>query len=245
MEKEKSGLTEKIMITRITGSHSLTETSDVVLKEKSFELYINGSLFKKTVLTEGNEKYWVLGTLRSCGRLRSAEEAIALTVGRERAELRLERPPLAEPEAVELSRVKISSALIERAITELATAELYRGTGCLHVASLYNEQGTKLFMAEDISRHNAVDKAIGWFTEEGLAPSELLLFISGRMPLDMVMKLLFAGLSFIASVSAPTLESVLAARKAGITMAGFVRDGRMNIYSGAERITAPAALRSS
>ncbi|WP_302795185.1 formate dehydrogenase accessory sulfurtransferase FdhD, partial [Cloacibacillus evryensis] len=105
-----------------------------------------------------------------------------------------------------------------------------------HVALLSSNRGETLFSAEDVGRRNAVDKAAGWLLYEGADPAASLLFISGRMPDDMVLKAANTGIPFIASVSAPTADGVAAARAANITMIGFARGGGFNIYSADGRV---------
>lgn len=223
-------------IQRIFADGGCETVEDVLLKERKLELYINGVMDHTAVMTAGCEECWALGSLRARGYISSMADVEELLLDEGRVCARLRGEPLSAPLPLKLSRRPVYRELIFRAIEELAGAELYRQTGCLHVVTLYSEEGERLFGVEDIGRHNAVDKAIGWLTKSGREPSSILLFLSGRMPEDMVRKALFAGITFMASVSAPTLDGVMAARAAGMTMAGFVRGRRLNLYSGERRI---------
>jgi FdhD protein len=110
-------------------------------------------------------------------------------------------------------------------------------TGGLHAAGLFSAAGELLGLREDIGRHNAVDKIVGWALLEGRLPlSEQILMVSGRGGFEIVQKSIAAGIPVLASVSAPSNLAVKLAREMGLTLIGFLRGERFVIYSGAERI---------
>ena len=105
-------------------------------------------------------------------------------------------------------------------------------TGGLHAAALFNADGELLVLREDIGRHNAVDKAIGWAFLEGRLPlSGQMMLVSGRGGFEIVQKALSAGVPLLASVSAPSSLAVQLAREFGLTLVGFLRGQRFVIYS--------------
>jgi FdhD protein len=117
-------------------------------------------------------------------------------------------------------------------------------TGGLHAAGIFTLDGTLLVCREDIGRHNAVDKAIGVLFREGRLPlSETILLVSGRVSFEIVQKALAAGIPIVAAVSAPSSLAIDLARSSGMALAGFLREGGFNLYSGEERLSGPSTAR--
>ena len=117
-------------------------------------------------------------------------------------------------------------------------------TGGLHAAGIFTLSGELLVCREDIGRHNAVDKAIGLLFRDGRLPlSETILLVSGRASFEIVQKALAAGIPIVAAVSAPSSLAVDLARSSGMALAGFLREGGFNLYSGEERLSGPSTAR--
>jgi len=111
-------------------------------------------------------------------------------------------------------------------------------TGGLHAAGLFSREGTLETMAEDVGRHNAVDKVIGRMVmQERLPLTNSILFVSGRTSFEIVQKAFLAGISMVAAVSAPSSLAIELAEECGITLIGFLRGPNFNIYSHPERVT--------
>jgi FdhD protein len=124
-----------------------------------------------------------------------------------------------------------------------AAQPVFGRTGGLHAAALFSLTGELLALREDIGRHNAVDKIVGWALANNLLPlSDRLLMVSGRGGFEIVQKALAAGVPVLASISAPSDLAVKLSREFGMTLIGFLRGRRFVIYSGEARLAA-AALR--
>jgi FdhD protein len=118
-----------------------------------------------------------------------------------------------------------------------AAQGVFDETGGLHAAGLFTPDGTLDTCAEDVGRHNAVDKVVGrMLMQERLPLSRHLLFVSGRASFEIVQKALLAGIPIVASVSAPSTLAIDLARESGVTLAGFVRGDSFNIYAHPARI---------
>jgi FdhD protein len=109
---------------------------------------------------------------------------------------------------------------------------LFASTGAVHAAAAFDRDGEPIVVREDIGRHNAVDKVVGRLLLDGALPAhDLGLYVSGRASFEIVQKAWAAGFVAVVAVSAPSSLAVDTARAAGLTLAGFVRDGRMNVYA--------------
>jgi FdhD protein len=161
-------------------------------------------------------------TTSSCGVCgKAAIEQIALTVA---------HPPS--------GRFRLSPEVLRSLPGRISSAQRVFGrTGGLHAAALFRPNGELVLLREDVGRHNAVDKLVGSrFLARALPDSNTVLLVTGRAGFELVQKAAVAGIPFLAAIGAPSTLAIDLAREQGMTLVGFLREGRFNIYCGAERV---------
>jgi len=138
------------------------------------------------------------------------------------------------------SRLRVAAALVADLPERLRAAQAaFAATGGLHATGLFRADGQLLCAREDVGRHNAMDKVVGWAFRERLLPlAEAILCVSGRLSFELVQKAAVAGCPVLVAVGAPSSLAIELAEDRGVTLCGFVRDGRANVYSEAWRIEA-------
>jgi len=236
---------------------------DELAVEEPLEIRIGGQPIAVTMRTPGHDEELALGFLYSEGfRPRSAAlpaDLAANTVEVELAEpldpervrrnfytssscgvcgkgaieaVRVETPPVESDLRVPLGLV---ASLPERLLAVQAT---FAATGGLHATGLFDPGGDLLCLREDVGRHNAMDKVIGWAFLAGRLPLAAgVLCVSGRLSFELVQKAGVAGCPLLVAVGAPSTLAVELARDLGVTLCGFVRGGRVNVYSEPWRVT--------
>jgi FdhD protein len=141
-------------------------------------------------------------------------------------------------QALAVDRPQISAATILSLPPSLREGQaVFAETGGLHAAGLFDASGRLLAIREDVGRHNALDKLVGTALAAGWLPArESIVAVSGRVAYELVQKTVMAGAPMLASVGAPSSLAIQAARAVNLSLVGFVRDDRFNVYSGAARI---------
>jgi FdhD protein len=244
--------TAKVDVVRVPDG----ETQDVVAVEEPLEIRINGSPVAVTMRTPGHDEELALGFALSEGLrpegARLPDDLAANTVELDAAGFdpaRLARSfytssscgvcgkGALEAVAVEASRIESKLTVPAELIAVLpdrlrAGQPAFDATGGIHATGLFDEHGELLCLREDVGRHNALDKAIGWAFRERLLPLErFVLCVSGRLSFELVQKAAVAGCPMLVAVGAPSSLAIELARDRGVTLCGFVRGGRLNVYT--------------
>jgi len=249
--------TTKVDVVRVPNG----ATSDVVAVEEPLEIRIGGKPVAVTMRTPGHDEELALGFalsegLRPAG-VRVPDDLAANTVELDAPGFDPERLARSfyttsscgvcgkgalEAIAVEAAHVdsdlRLPAGLVASLPDRLRESQAaFEATGGLHATGLFDEEGTLLCLREDVGRHNAMDKVIGWAFVEGRLPlARAVLCVSGRLSFELVQKAAVAGCPVVAAVGAPSSLAVELAQDRGVTLCGFVRGGRMNVYSEPWRI---------
>jgi FdhD protein len=134
--------------------------------------------------------------------------------------------------------MRVSPATLATMVDTLRRAQrVFERTGGLHAAGVFTADGELLAAREDVGRHNAVDKVVGWALRAGRLPlTGCVLLVSGRASFELVAKAVLAGIPVLAAVSAPSSLAAQLAEESGLTLVGFLRGGSMNVYTGSHRV---------
>jgi FdhD protein len=229
---------------------------DVVAVEEPLEIRIGGRPVAVTMRTPGHDEELALGFALSEGLqptgARIPDDLAANTVELEAPGFDPERLARSfyttsscgvcgkgalEAIAVEAPRVESDLGVRAEWIASLpdrlrAAQPAFAATGGLHATGLFEAGGELLCLREDVGRHNAMDKVVGWAFGEGLLPlARLVLCVSGRLSFELVQKAAVAGCPLLVAVGAPSSLAVELAQDRGVTLCGFVRGGRVNVYT--------------
>lgn len=244
---------------RFFDTGKVEEVDDEIVKECRLQIRLDGKDFVQAALSPNLLEEFVLGFLRTRGLISGIQDLVSLEIaGTTASALRNSRSRQIIPELTLLestgsrnidrdsafrlaagispSSLRVSPKVLADGIGALAEMPIYKKTGGTHCAILFSEKGEPLFSAEDIGRHNAVDKVVGGALKNGVDFSQSWLAVSGRLPADMVLKAVVVGIPLIASVSAATSDGIEAGERFGLTVVGFVRNGKLNCYCHPERI---------
>ena len=234
---------------------------DIVIVENLLHIYVNGKHFAALLYTPGDEENLVAGYLFCQGviieigdikQMEFRDENIVMVVIGKEASLKYGeimaatagcgggsiRVNLLQKEniaAVESSYTVAHERISENMKSFNGESTLFKETGGVHSCALYFEE-KRLIMKEDIGRHNAFDKVIGKALQSGINFEDKLMYTTGRVSSDIMIKAIRGGIPVVVSHSAPTNSAIKLAVAANIALIGFVRGDRMNVYSGLERL---------
>lgn len=255
---------KKIIIDRVNGDE-ITEAEDVTIEEARLSVYLNGEKIISMMCIPKDQKAHAVGFLMSENVIADISDIEELEVSEDG--LRVDIKAAVDTDSLQnLYKEKtlvsgcgggitgniagsidipfnqinfvISPKTISTEVKQFyADSELYMLTGCVHKAMLYLEDSSTV-TAEDIGRHNAIDKVVGKCKLEGLDTTKSVLFVSGRLSSEMVVKAVMHKIPIVVSRTAPTYMGVTTAHAHGITLIGFARGNKMNIYTHQGRVHA-------
>jgi FdhD protein len=249
--------TARVEVTRLTG---LTE-ADLVAVEEPLEIRIDGEPIAVTMRTPGDDEELALGFAVGEG-LGPVGASLTPDLAANTIELRvrwfdpgrlqrhfytssscgvcgkgaLDAVSVSAPRVV--SALEVDGELLASLPDRLREAQLvFSRTGGLHASGLYDHEGAVLCVREDVGRHNALDKVVGWAFGQGMLPlAERVLCVSGRLSFELVQKAAVAGCPVLVAVGAPSSLAIELASDRGVTLCGFVRGGSANVYTEPWRI---------
>lgn len=257
---------EPVFTTQITKikDGKKSESDDTLVREIKLELVVNGERVGAVMATPVDQEALALGYLMSENIIERFEDIVRMELVNDGMGVEIEAKVNAanigklnaegvvisgcgrsmtaniDPEAIEAKVIHnpltIEAVLLSKQMSQFYTeCPLYEQTGCVHTAKLFIDEKT-FFIGEDIAQHNTIDKAIGKARLAGADISKAFLMVSGRLSSEMVAKAVMHGIPILVSRTASTCLGLMIAKKFNLTLVGFARNDRMNIYNAPERI---------
>jgi FdhD protein len=256
----------EVEILRIDVAGKKVQTKrDFVAEEKPVHIFVNQTFYATILCTPSNVKALAVGHLMTEGIVKSFEEIKEVKLKDDVCRVKL-KPNVDSEKRVRLAKhfqrvilsacgsngpfrpswrlpkttanFQVRSEIILTCVNQLNyDAEIFRKTGGVHAAAIFKANGNRVAFAEDIGRHNAVDKVIGMGLMQGIDLRKCLLALTGRLTADIIMKSAKASVPVVASIAAAVDSGIAIAKQTNLTLIGFVRGKRMNVYSVPERVS--------
>ena len=231
----------------------IEEVEDSVVVESFLNIYINGKRYLQTPYTPKSKRDLVFGILFSEGFIKKVEDVLEYKEDRSRVYITLKEKDITFKEQIETTDCFSRRLFLDRTLHPLEIREkfniekilslikdfqnlpsLYKATGGTHSSAIAKDK--ILFWSEDISRRNSIDKVIGTCFLAGESFNDKIMIVSCRIPSEVILKMVRIGIPVIVSISSPTDRAITIAQTFGVTLCGFARGKRMNIYSSFERL---------
>ncbi|MBE3128041.1 MAG: formate dehydrogenase accessory sulfurtransferase FdhD [Candidatus Atribacteria bacterium] len=249
----------EVNLTRIKGN-KIEEISDLVARETIFTILLNKKKLVTLNCSPEKYKYLGLGFLYTSGILQKKENIISLIIDEKQGlmDIKIKGASLSPEDIINSNlwigsyqqseeqketplsidtSLKISSDLVSSLISEMQErSNFFKLTGGVHSCALVDKQGSIILFSEDISRYNTVDKILGEAFVNDISTEDKIILTSCRITSGILKKIIIGKLSMVISRAAPTDLAIKLAKRMGITLVGFVRERRMNIYTHPQRI---------
>ena len=254
---EEKGI--EVNLTRIKGNKR-EEISDLVARETTFTILLNKKKLVTLNCSPEKYKYLGLGFLYTSGILQKKEDIISLDINEKQGlmDIKIKGVSLSSEDIINSNlwigsyqqseeqketplstdtSLKISNNLVYSLISEMqGRANFFKLTGGVHSCALVNKQGSIILFSEDISRYNTIDKILGEAFVNDITTEDKIILTSCRITSGILRKIIIRKLPVVISRAAPTDLAIKLAKRMGITLVGFVREKRMNIYTHPQRI---------
>ena len=225
---------KKVEYLRVNGG--CTASSERIVRETALEIHIDGRHFVTAMLMAAMEKEFVIGHLFAQGIITGAADIASIIVKNNIAEVTLSGIKKKSTPRLVNSDLKVRQGDIFDCVRAILRSGVFTETEAVHSAGLFLKGKDAVCIAEDLGRHHALDKVIGYGLLHDIDFSRTLAASTGRQPSEMIYKCCHANIPIIATKGVPTTLAVEIAEKAGITIAGLVRGNTMIVYSHPERI---------
>ena len=238
---------EKVDIVRLKNNQR-EEVSDFIIRESRLNIILNDKKLVTLKCSSENYDYLGIGFIYTSGFLKKKEDIDSVVVNEEEEAVKIMAKnilPAEEdfikdnliPQSTDIGTLKVKYKTIFKLMNGLQErAKLFKLTGGTHSCALADKQGSIILFTEDISRYNTIDKILGEAFLKDIPREDTIILTSCRITSDILIKIAFGKILIIISRAAPTDKAVELAKKIGITLVGFVRGERMNIYTHPERI---------
>jgi len=231
----KNKILEKVEYTRVNGG--CTASSERIIRETALTIHIDGKHYATAMIMATLEKEFVVGHLFAQGVIYSAADVKSITIKNDTAEVTLSETRNKNAGSREKnSELKVRKEDIFNCVRAILKSEVFTETEAVHSAGLFLHGKEAICIAEDLGRHNALDKVIGCGLLQDIDFRQTLAASTGRQPSEMILKCRNVNIPIIATKGVPTTLAIEIAEKAGITIAGLVRGKTMTVYSHPERI---------
>jgi FdhD protein len=226
---------KRVEYTSLNGGRKLL--TERIIKETPLAIRVNGKLMVTAIISATMIREFVIGYLFSQGIITGADDVRSLEIkdGEAAVTVKESKSRVRQKSAVDSDLIVRKEDVFD-CVRAILKSEIFDETEAVHSAGLFRNGSEVICIAEDLGRHNALDKVIGYGLLHGINFGNVLAASTGRQPSEMIFKCINAGIPIIATKGVPTTRAIELAKQAGITIAGLVRGDTMVVYSTPARI---------